>query len=107
MTSQQERDSEIEVLKIELGHIRELMALRDKAMELQAKEYERRLAMLNHEADQLKSMQINYMPREVAEKNYESLNARVGAVEKSLWRISGALAIVYIVIQFLQKYKVF
>jgi biopolymer transport protein ExbB/TolQ len=39
----------------------------DKALELQAKEYERRLDNLNHEAQQLKDMQSTYVPREAYE----------------------------------------
>jgi hypothetical protein len=114
MMSEADRDARYEVLKAELAHQRELMKLREEALKLQASEYERRLSDLNHEAAKLTNMQNSYWPREVAEKYVDSqakamdaLNGRIGAVEKSLWRISGALAIIYIVIQFLQRFKIF
>lgn len=55
----------------EIAHIKELFraemeALR-KALELQAKEYERRLDILNGEAEQLRDMQAKYVPRETFE----------------------------------------
>ena len=50
------------------SHIREVMGLefklRDKALELQATEIERRLTALNGEADRLRRMQAEYVPRE-------------------------------------------
>jgi phage regulator Rha-like protein len=49
----------------------------DKALELQAKEYERRLSDLNHEAEQLKSMQSTYMPRELYENNHEVIRKQI------------------------------
>ena len=50
------------------SHIREVMGLefklRDKALELQAAENERRLSALNGEAERLRKMQAEYVPRE-------------------------------------------
>jgi hypothetical protein len=45
----------------------------DKQLELQAKEYERRLAALNHEADQLKDMQSRNTPREVFDRTMDEM----------------------------------
>jgi FtsZ-binding cell division protein ZapB len=96
-----------ELLALEIKHLRELLQVKEEALKLQATEYERRLASLNHEAEQLKSMQNTYIPREVFDRTVESMTGRIGAVEKSLWRISGALTIAWVIVQFLQKYKFF
>jgi hypothetical protein len=46
----------------------------EKALELQAREYERRLDDLNHEAERLTNMQNNYVHQEVYEQYKESVN---------------------------------
>ena len=114
MTSEAERDVKYEVLSVELKHVRELMKLKEDALKLQASEYERRLDTLNHEAEHLRLIQSSYWPREVAEKYVDgqarvidNMNGRIGSLEKSLWRASGGLCIIYIVIQFLQRFKLF
>ena len=56
-------DIEIRLARLEVLVAGEVRALRE-ARDLQAKEYERRLEMLNHEAVQLKAMQGTYVPRE-------------------------------------------
>lgn len=50
---------------------------RDKQLKLQAKEYERRLEALNHEADQLKNMQATYTPREVFDRTVDELRKEI------------------------------
>lgn len=45
----------------------------EKALELQAKEYERRLEGLNGEAGRLHKMQEQYVPREVFERMIDEL----------------------------------
>lgn len=47
----------------------------ESARQLQAIEYERRLEILNHEAEQLKSMQMTYLPREQWEETIRGLVA--------------------------------
>jgi hypothetical protein len=49
----------------------------DKALKLQAKEYERRLNDLNGEAGRLRSMQQTYMPREVFETVMRDMENRI------------------------------
>ena len=53
----------------EIQHLKELHSQRmdyiEKAIILQAKEYERRLEALNHEGDQLKNMQTSYVSQDV------------------------------------------
>lgn len=53
---------------------------RDKQLKLQAREYERRLEMLNHEADQLKNMQATYTPREVFDRTVDELRKEIKQV---------------------------
>jgi predicted RNase H-like nuclease (RuvC/YqgF family) len=58
-------------------------ALRE-ALKLQAKEYERRLEGLNHEADQLKNMQSTYTSKEVFDRTMDAMNQRFERVVNEL-----------------------
>lgn len=53
---------------------------RDNQLKLQAKEYERRLEMLNHEADQLKEMQSRYTPREVFDRTVDEIRKEIKGI---------------------------
>lgn len=59
------------------------------ALRLQAKEYERRLAELNHEADQLKAMQSTYYPRENAEIERKIVEKEIKALNQSRAYLEG------------------
>lgn len=67
----------------EIAHTKELfsveLAANQKAMELQAKEYERRLELLNGEAESLRKMQATYVPRE----SFEAFQKQVGEMDVS------------------------
>lgn len=82
-------DFKIKLLEEKVLALKELMITvrrgDQKALELQAKEYERRLEALNHEADQLKEMQGRYVPREVYEKDLASLREEIKV--NNDWRI--------------------
>lgn len=99
----------------ETKHIRELMEERDKALKVQAKEYERRLDDLNGEAGRLRHMQETYMPRELSEekhsdhiKNIRELNnwknKQDGMQSRAQW-IAIASIIISIVLALI-KYKI-
>ena len=51
-----------------------VLAEKEKALELQAKELSRRLDLLNGEAGRLRDIQTTYLPREVADARYEQTN---------------------------------
>ena len=72
-------DIEVRLARLEVLVAGEVRALRE-ARDLQAKEYERRLEMLNHEATQLKAMQGTYVPRETHELLVKEVN------ELRLWK---------------------
>jgi hypothetical protein len=57
--------------------LEERLTGRDKALELQAKEYERRLDALNGEAGKLHNMQEQYISREVFERTVTSLQDKI------------------------------
>lgn len=82
-------DFKIKLLEEKVLALKELMITvrrgDQKALELQAREYERRLEALNHEADQLKEMQGRYVPREVYEKDMASLREEIKV--NNDWRI--------------------
>lgn len=56
----------------------------DKELKLQAKEYKRRLADLNHEAEQLKDMQATYTPREIFDRTVDDLKEKIDIL--ILWK---------------------
>lgn len=72
----------------DVAHLKEMSterhAVRDKALELQHTETERRLTALNHEAEQLKSMQAKYIPREVYEANAKEVDNKMDAALKEV-----------------------
>ncbi len=68
----------------EIRHLKELMAERDKALSLQHGEYERRLSMLNGEADRLRSMQATYVLREVFDNKVKENQGGVDAVAREV-----------------------
>lgn len=82
-------DFKIKLLEEKVLALKELMITvrrgDQKALELQAAEYERRLSSLNHEADQLKAMQEKYIPREVYDKDIAALREEIRV--NNDWRI--------------------
>jgi hypothetical protein len=64
----EERHEILVQMRIALAELRKEVQLRsdatERALVLQANEYDRRLTILNHEAEQLKAMQMTYVPRE-------------------------------------------
>lgn len=73
-------DNEVAKLKERIDSLRRELILRsetqDKALQIQAREYERRLETLNHEASQLKAMQSTYVPRETYEMSQREVLAK-------------------------------
>ena len=61
----------------------------DRALELQAGEYSRRLEGLNHEARQLKDMQSTYVPRETYDNYVKTMQETVRNLELSRAELSG------------------
>lgn len=66
-----------ELLELEIKHLKELGVEKDKALALQAKEYERRLEALNGEAERLRTMQASYLPREVYDSERKEVNSKL------------------------------
>ena len=73
----------------EIVHLRELLEEKQKsterALELQAKEYERRLHDLNDAAEEKKHLLSTLLPRETYEKDQLLLNLKVDTLQKILW----------------------
>lgn len=72
------------------------------ALKIQAREYERRLETLNHEAQQLKDMQAKYLPREVYEANYKETNTKIEALQKYIWIGVGGLLVIELVLKYIK-----
>lgn len=75
-----------------------------EALQLQAKEYKRRLRDLNGEAGRLRSMQSEYIPREVFDRTVNELREKLavlttwkanqeGKQSRAQWIAIGALAV--------------
>lgn len=88
-----ERHELITQIRIVVAELRKEVSLRfestDKALMLQASEYDRRLAILNHEAEQLKAMQKTYIPRET----YAALEKDVSEMKSWIDKEKGARTI--------------
>lgn len=69
--------------------VREKFCGLEKALQLQATEYKRRLKELNGEAGRLRSMQTNYIPREVFEKEVEILKRDIEILTASKLKAEG------------------
>ena len=105
------------VLAKELEHIREILSLKEDALKLQAREYERRLDALNNEAVRLDknnaekvSVQTwEYGHRELNVKldsKFDIFNTRLVTVERNIWMATGGLATVWIVFKILEHFAV-
>jgi hypothetical protein len=68
------------------NHLKEIMEMKfaatQIALDLQAKEYERRLADLNNEAARLHQMQTTYLPREIYEAHHRELENKIDALQR-------------------------
>lgn len=69
--------------------VKEKFCALEKALQLQATEYKRRLKELNGEAGRLRSMQTNYIPREVFEKEVEILKRDIEILTASKLKSEG------------------
>ena len=72
------------------------------AITLQSKETERRLGLLNGEADRLKRMQATYLPREVYESNHQLLENKIDTINKFIYIGMGGLMVLEILLRFLK-----
>ena len=65
-------------------HLEEKFLWAEKALTLQAEEYERRLNALNGEAGRLREMQSTYIPREVFDRSLQQQNEKFERVVNDL-----------------------
>jgi len=61
----------------------------DRALLVADAEFHRRLDELNGEAERLKNMQATYLPREIYERNRETVEARMGSIERFNANLTG------------------
>lgn len=93
--------------KTELEHLEEMITLkfseREKALELQAKEYDRRLEHLNGEATKLTRMQATYIPREVYEANKKENDDKIAALQRVVYIATGAIIVLEVLMKYILK----
>lgn len=87
-----------ESLETRLAVLETIVAERDKARSLQAKEYERRLESLNHEAAKLASMQATYLPREVWEGVAEDIRKDLASLQSHRDQMVGRMSVIAILV---------
>jgi hypothetical protein len=105
--------SDMESLEVKMQDFKELMAERcrgcnklneekfaalEKALLLQAGEYERRLGLLNGEADRLRRMQETYVSRELYESHHGILEEKVSKLESFRDNLSGRLTVTSVIV---------
>jgi len=99
-----------EIALVDLRHKKDSASL-EKALELQAVEYKRRLEILNGEAQHLQDIQATYLPREVWEntmvelkKEIEELkqykNTNLGRQSITAIIIPAVVSLIFLVINF-------
>ena len=85
---------------IDIAILKEKIKSAEKSLEIQAKEYERRLEILNHEAERLKSMQATYIRREMYDREHKYLEDKITSVTKVIWIAVGLFLAVEIYLKF-------
>ena len=94
----------------ELKHLRELIETKhdmstnalEKALELQAREYMRRLDDLNHEAERLRIMQTTYLPREIYITQHNVVERKIEEIQKLVYIGAGVIMVLQVVLMFLR-----
>jgi hypothetical protein len=89
-------------LKTKIAILEERIAAGKEALILQAQEYQRRLDILNGEAERLKNMQETYLPRETYEANHKYLEEKMNTLQKYIWIGVGGAMVLEIVLRFVK-----
>jgi hypothetical protein len=85
-------------LRVSLATLIAQAEANEKALKVQAAEYERRLNLLNGEAARLREIQATYLPREVFENKLTELNKELLELKTYKDNTAGRQAIVALVI---------
>ncbi len=72
------------------------------ALALQAREYERRLDILNNEADRLRDIQATYLPRELYEAGHRELTTKIESLQKMVFIGLGIILAVEALLRFIK-----
>lgn len=96
------------VLQLEIDHLREVMDLKfensEKALRLQASEYERHLSNLNNEAKQLKEMQATYLPRELWNTEHKAIVSIVTSMKDNQNKILITIVVMITAMEIILKF---
>jgi tetrahydromethanopterin S-methyltransferase subunit G len=76
-----EVDKKLAVLE---AHMKQKMDAAEKALQLQAREYDRRLDALNHEQTRLAVDRERYLPREIYESHLKEIDTKIWTFKKDL-----------------------
>lgn len=97
------------VAKSDLDHYKEVISLKfaesEKALQIQATEYERRLEVLNHEAAQLKDMQSTYVSRDLFDATIKEISAKHESTRETVLIGTGVFIALQIGMAFFLKSK--
>ena len=87
-------------IQTKIARLEEQLNGAKEALKIQAAEYERRLDILNGEAERLRQMQATYLPREVYDTQHESLEQRLEVVTKFMYVGIGLAIAIEIILRF-------
>jgi len=91
-------EEKIQELEVKVAVLQTLQVGAEKNLIQQAKEYERRLELLNGEASRLRDIQTNYLPREVYESKHSELIKTVDDLRTYRDTMLGRQSIIIIVV---------
>ena len=78
-------------LAIEISHLRELLASKEQALALQAKEYERRLAELNHAHQMNQDRNAEFVLNSSYQADNRATMARISSLELGASSLNGRI----------------
>lgn len=79
--------------------VREHERSTQQALEVAAKEYERRLDALNHEYSRIREIQVSCVSREVYDMRHDELERRLASIEKLVYVGVGGVVLLGTMIQ--------
>jgi len=89
-------------LKTRIAVLEAVIASNEKTLKLQAREYSRRLADLNGEAERLRQMQETYVPKSVYDIQHQILIEKIETNQKMLYIGIGILLALQVVLSFIK-----
>lgn len=95
-------EAKVRVAVLEERQLKDAAAVA-QALELQAREYQRRLDALNVEAERLRNVQSSYLPREVFDVSHALTEIKIDSLARLVWMCIGGLVVIEVLLRFIVK----